>query len=154
MIKKEYILILVSLLALVSCSEPYDYRVTDLENSIVEYSELPLEVKDLLNHSDQYMCVAAKEYDGNYHCSLYCLNSDKEYEIEVIHPKFGPKAWVNYEILTDKNKQISYRLDKEMPSPYIIFQNILYVANEYNFIRKNQNLETINNLSFTCYSLK
>lgn len=152
--KKEIVIVLILLLVIVSCNKPYDYRITDLKNNIIKYPELPLEIKDLLTHSSQYTCITPKGYDDNNHCLLYCLSRDEKYEIEVFYPKFGSKAWISYEILIDLKTQTSYRLEKEMPFPYIIFQNVLYVANEYNFINNNRNIESMNNLSFTCYSLK
>lgn len=148
--REKRLLILLFILTLVSCNNSYDYRITNLDNSTVKYSELPTEIKKIISNPDPSLCAVSQ----NISCDLYCLDKGGSYEIETFHYRFLPQAWIAYLVLTDRDKQTSYRIETNQSMPYIIFKNKLYIANEYNFIGTNENSETANNLSFTCYNLK
>ncbi len=149
--KKNTILFTITIL-LLGCYSSYDYRITKLEKQSFKYDELPDEIKFFIGNPSEYKSIKS-EYNNS--TSIFCLDESCNYSVRS--KETGP--WIDYSILTDNNKKITYRVEREIPTPYIIFQNKLYFMTEYNLLRsiKNEEVifdERIYTTSFTCYELK
>ena len=70
------------------------------------------------------------------------------FSLETIKTWYGP--WVEYEKLTDKQKDISYMINQGVPDPYIVFRNKLYIPDRYNILGSKSVFEAI----YTEYQLK
>lgn len=122
-----------------SCSS-YDYRITSLEQKRLKFDELPLEVKKYLSNRPK-----CEDYDM---LLFVDLADTANYREETIGTLIGP--WVDYEKIIDKQKNISYRINQGVPSPYIIFKNKLYIPDRYNILCGESVLEA----RYTEYKLK
>jgi len=72
-----------------------------------------------------------------------------DYKVENVKTLIGP--WVSYVKLINIKNNTSYKIDQGVPSPYIIFENKLYVPDRYNIFTT---LDDLNSLEFTRYELK
>ena len=101
--KKNIILFTILLWVATSCS--YDYRLKNLNHRELTYEELPDSVRTLL-----YSSMGDIILNG----LLFVNPSDTSvYRYEVVFYKIAP--WVPaYCKLTDTNKNISYRIEKEL----------------------------------------
>jgi hypothetical protein len=136
------LVILIFGLGIMGCGS-YDYKVNNLEYRKVRFEDLPTRVKDLYYDPTDFM----DDY-GNV-TSLVSLDDTNEFELETINTWIGP--WVAYEKLIDISNGISYRIDKGMPHPFVIYKNKLYLTNKFNVFTTIKDYST---LEFTCYSLK
>lgn len=71
------------------------------------------------------------------------------YRLETVKTWIGP--WVSHEKLINIKTNVSYKIDQGVPSPYIIYENKLYVPSKYNMFTTIDDLYT---LGFTQYDLK
>ena len=140
--KKNIILFTILLWVATSCS--YDYRLKNLNHRELTYEELPDSVRTLL-----YSSMGDIILNG----LLFVNPSDTSvYRYEVVFYKIAP--WVPaYCKLTDTNKNISYRIEKEVGQHMIIDSNThnLYVPNNKDSYSIN---EWIFKETFTEYELK
>ena len=137
---KNLIFILVAVI-FSSCSS-YDYKITSLEFKKLNFDELPLEVKEYLSNppdpiGDSYKMLV-----------LIDLTDSVNYSLETVETCIGP--WVNYQKLIDKQKKVSYRINRGVPDPYIVFKNKLYIPDRYNII----SVESARKAIYTEYQLK
>lgn len=124
-----------------SCS-PCDYNISNLDMEEISYYEAPDIVKKVYK--------SPSEYEDNYGqtFTLICLSESDSFNIERIN--FIKEPWVAYTKLYDLNKKISYKIEYKKPTPLIIYQNKLYIQNQYLDVG-SVNLST---LTFFRYSLK
>ncbi len=126
----------------VSCNS-YDYKITSLEQKKLNFGELPVEVKNYLSNPTDPIVDSYKML------VLIDLSDSANYREETVGTLIGP--WVNYHKLMDKQKKISYRINRGVPSPYFVFKNKLYISDRYNIIgRKKSAIEA----KYTEYQLK
>lgn len=135
----RYFIVILITIILVGCSS-YDYKITSLKHKNLNYTELPFEVRKYL--SDQPKC---EDYDM---LLFVDLSDTANYSVESIKTFTGP--WIKYEKLVDKQKNISYRISQDVPSPFIVFQSKLYIPDKYNILCGGSIIEAI----YTEYQLK
>lgn len=125
-----------------SCND-YDYNINSLKHEKVKFTDLPVEVTQYLRNPT--------EAQNDIQTMLLELPKEKEknYRLETVNTRIGP--WVAYEKLVDIKKNISYKIDQGVPSPYIVFENKLYVPDRYNIFTT---VDDLNSLEFTQYELK
>lgn len=136
---KNVIVLIMVLLLSFSCKS-YDYNITSLKKKTLKYEELPFEVK-------KYLANLPKCED--YDMFLFVDSADTMNYIEkTVETLTGP--WVDYEKIIDKRKDISYRINQGVPSPYIVFRNKLYISDRYDILCGNSIVKAI----YTEYQLK
>lgn len=131
-------LIIVTLFS--SCN---DRNIKTLKSEKVKFEDLPVEVSQYLGNPT--------DYQNDIQTMLLELPKGKEnnYRLETIKTWTGP--WVAYQKLINTKKNISYKIDRGVPSPYIIFENKLYVPDRYNIFTT---VDDLSSLEFTRYDLK
>ena len=137
---KNLIVFIVLLLSF-SCKS-LDYKIASLEQKKLKFDELPFEIKEYLTNpfdpiGDSYKMLITIN-----------INDTARYHLETIKTWYGP--WVDYEKLKDKQKNISYRINQGVPSPYIVFRNKLYIPDRYNILDSKSVFEAV----YTEYQLK
>lgn len=114
------LLLIILILSITSCAVDYDYdyRIIKLPYQDLSYEELPNDVKMLFyaasignTKKDRLLFVDSTDI------STFCLK-----ETETIS---GP--WIAYFKLMDNKKQISYRIEYNLPFPYILYHNKIYI---------------------------
>ena len=138
---KNVIVLIIVLLLSFSCKS-IDYKITSLEQKTLKFDQLPFEIKEYLSNppdpiGDSYKILI-----------LININDSTNFSLETITTWYGP--WVDYEKLKDKQKDISYRINQGVPSPYIVFRNKLYIPDRYNILGSKSVFEAI----YTEYQLK
>ena len=125
------------------CSS-YDFKITELKQEKIKFSDLPLAVREFL--------IRPPEFDNENPNSLIVVNSQEadRYVSEVIFNKWV-SSWVDYVKLLDTKSKISYRINQGVPDPYIVFDNKLYIADRFNILTT---VDDLNQVEFTCYVLK
>ena len=109
---------------------------------------MPVNVKNFLNNPSKYKKISPEEYNLGVK-DLVCLDGDNLFELEIIETKVGP--WIYCLKLIDLKKKLTYKIEQGTPFPYIIYEDKLYIADRYNLFTAVKNL---NDIEFTCYSLK
>jgi hypothetical protein len=132
--------LLLSILFLSSCN---NRNIEKLTNEKVKFNDLPLEIKEYLKNPT--------DMQSEIHSMLLELPKRKEpnYRLQTVNTWIGP--WVNHEKLINIHKDISYEIDQGVPSPYIVYQDKLYIPDRYNIFTTVDDLST---LVFTRYDLK
>jgi len=123
----------------VGCSD-YDYKITSLNRKVMKYDELPSELK-------RFLSIRPKCED--YDMLLFVELADSvSYSLDVIDTWYGP--WVDYVKLKDNSKGVSYRINQDIPDPFIILKNKLYIPDRYDILCGGSVFEAI----YTEYQLK
>lgn len=141
---KKYLIFFIIVL-LNGCNNPYDYSINILECDNVTFSALPAEVKDF------FYSLKNKSVSIRYGEKVINLDSIGEYQFETIQTKIGP--WIDYYKLIDKTKNISYRINYNIPKPIIIFDRKLFISQGYNMLSVGL-MNDLDCLEFYEYSLK
>ena len=138
---KNGIVLIIVLLLSFSCKS-FDYKITSLEQKTLKFDELPFEVKEYLSNPPDPI--------GDSYKMLILINKNDStnFSIETVTTWYGP--WVDYEKLKDIQKDISYRINQGVPSPYIVFRNKLYIPDRYNILGSKSVFEAI----YTEYQLR
>lgn len=118
-------------------------NIKTLKSEKVKFNDLPVEITQYLRNPT--------EVQTDIQTMLLELPKGKEnnYRLETVNTWIGP--WVSYEKLLNIEKNISYKIDRGVPDPYIIFENKLYVPDRYNIFTT---VDDLNSLEFTRYELK
>lgn len=118
-------------------------NINTLKSEKVKFKDLPTEVIHYLKNPT--------EAQDDIQTMLLELPKGKEpnYRLETVKTWIGP--WVAYEKLINIKKDIYYKIDQGVPSPYIIFDNKLYVPDRYNIFTT---VDDLNSLEFNRYELK
>ena len=134
----KYFIIIVILLS--SCN---DNNINTLKQEKVKFNDLPVEVVQYFKNPT--------DSENDIQAMLLELPKGKEpnYRLETVNTWIGP--WVAHEKLINIKKNISYKIDQGVPSPYIVFKGKLYIPNEYNIFTTGDYLKT---LEFDRYELK
>lgn len=118
---KKYIIVLVTLLLIIGCS--FDCRIKNLDHRQLNYSELPEEVKDCL----------AEAFEANFSGEALFVNKEDStrYCVEdiwncLVH------SWLDYVRVVDKKKNKNYRIEQDMPEPFLFYNDRLFIFSEYN----------------------
>lgn len=120
-----------------------DRNINSLGNEKVMFKELPFEISQYLENPSDYQL--------DIQSMLLELPKGKKpkYKLETVNTWIGP--WVDHEKLINIEENISYKIDQGVPSPYIIFEDKLYVPNKHNIFTT---VDKLNSLEFTKYDLK
>lgn len=131
---------LLSTIFFISCDK---HNIDELKNEKVKFEDLPVEISTYLKNPT--------EAQSDIQSMLLELPKGEEpkYKLETINTWIGP--WVDYTKLIDLERNIYYKIDQGVPSPYIVFNGELYIPNEYNIFTTVEDLRT---LEFDRYKLK
>lgn len=142
---------LAPLLFLVTACD-YDYKIESLENRIIPYDSLPSLVQErLIEASSQLSSGSAEGVIPSPDLIVVNKEDASNYETEVV---WNPivSAWVRYIKLFDNKENIYYKINRETPQPYIIYNKNLYIPDDYNILLSGGGNVTKPN--FTEYHLK
>lgn len=130
------------IIALLFCS-CNGQNINTLKSEKVKFKDLPVEITQYLKNPT--------EVQNDMPTILLELPEGKEknYRLETVKTWIGP--WVSYQKLINNKKNISYKIDREVPDPYIVFENKLYIPDRYNIFTTVDDLES---LEFIRYELK
>lgn len=136
----RYWIFLIIIMLFSSCN---NRNINTLKNERVKFKDLPVEIIQYLRNPT--------DVQNDIQTMLLELpkGKQKKYRLETVKTWIGP--WVAYEKLINTEKNISYKIDQGIPSPYIIFENKLYVPDRYNIFTT---VDDLNSLEFTMYELK
>lgn len=118
-------------------------NINTLKSEKVKFESLPVEVIQYLRNPI--------DVQTDIQTMLLELpkGKEKKYRLETVKTWIGP--WVAYQKLINIENNISYKIDQGVPSPYIVFENKLYVPDRYNIFTT---VDDFNSLEFTRYELK
>ncbi len=136
------IIFILMILSLSGCNKNY-YKLDELKHEKIKFNDLPKDIKIYLKDQGDY------QLDIQSMLIVLPINKKTNYSLETINTLIGP--WVSYEKLLDKEKNLFYKIDQGIPSPYIIFENKLYIPNMFNIYTT---VNDLNEVEFTCYFLK
>ena len=103
------------LLVLCGCSS-YDYKVSSLPSKELSYQELPKEVRLRLS--------SIKPCDPSTGALLVVDSIDSlRYSLEEVATITRP--WISFIKLMDNKKRLAYRIERDVPEPYIILDGAL-----------------------------
>ena len=141
--KKSTILIGVLLLSIIFFSSCNGQNIKGLKNEKVKFNDLPTEIIEYVRNPT--------DLQSDILSMLLELPKEKEpnYTLETVKTLIGP--WVDHEKLINIKKDISYKIDQGVPSPYIVYEDKLYIPDRYNIFTTVDDLST---LVFTQYDLK
>lgn len=136
----KYWIFLIIVMLFSSCN---GRNIKTLKSEKVKFKYLPVEVIHYLRNPT--------DSQNDIQTMLLELPKGKEknYRLETVKTWIGP--WVAHEKLINIKKDIYYKIDQGVPSPYIIFENKLYVPDRYNIFTT---VDDLNSLEFTRYELK
>ena len=119
------------LLVLCGCSS-YDYKVSSLPSIELSYQELPKEVRLRLS--------SIKPCDPSTGALLVVDSIDSlRYSLEEVAAITGP--WISFIKLMDNKKRLAYRIERDVPEPYIILDGALYIPDRYNILYSDETLK-------------
>lgn len=140
----KYFYYLFVILSIVCCSFDYryDYKIKQLQHQDLSYNELPKEVNDYLSFIAQ--C-------DTYIYDLAFVNpaDSSRFRFKVIKSVLVD-SWIAYYKIIDTDKNLVYRIEQGVPSPYIIFNNKLYVTDKFNVLY----IGDVDQTKYTEYELK
>jgi|SRR5699024_2838764 len=118
-------------------------NINTLKSEKVKFESLPVEVIQYLRNPI--------DVQTDIQTMLLELpkGKEKKYRLETVKTWIGP--WVAYQKLINIENNIFYKIDQGVPSPYIVFENKLYVPDRYNIFTT---VDDFNSLEFTRYELK
>ena len=116
------------LLVLCGCSS-YDYKVSSLPSIELSYQELPKEVRLRLS--------SIKPCDPSTGALLVVDSIDSlRYSLEEVATITGP--WISFIKLVYNKKGLAYRIERDVPEPYIILDGALYIPDRYNILYSDE----------------
>ena len=116
------------LFVLCGCSS-YDYKVSSLPSKELSYQELPKEVRLRLS--------SIKPCDPSTGALLVVDSIDSlRYSLEEVATITGP--WISFIKLMGNKKRLAYRIERDVPEPYIIFDGALYIPDRYNILYSDE----------------
>lgn len=136
------VVFILMIFGLVGCNKSY-YNLSDLKHDKLNFNNLPQDIILYLKNPGEY------QIDIQNMLVELPKNKKSNYHLETVNTLIGP--WVAYEKLVDKEKNIYYKIEQGVPSPYIVFENKLYIPDRFNILTA---VEDINKVEFSCYILK
>ncbi|WP_455064130.1 response regulator [Prevotella sp.] len=116
------------LLVFCGCSS-YDYKVSSIPSIELSYQELPKEVRLRLS--------SIKPCDPSTGALLVVDSIDSlRYSLEEVATITGP--WISFIKLMGNKKRLAYRIERDVPEPYIIFDGALYIPDRYNILYSDE----------------
>lgn len=117
-------------------------NINSLKHEIVKFENLPIEVADYLENPEDY------HDDILYMLIELPKGVESRYKIEVKKAMVGP--WESHKELINTKEDVLYEIDRDVPRPYIVFENKLYIPDRYNIFTT---VEDLNSLEFLRYEL-
>ena len=118
-------------------------NIKTLSSEQVSFEDLPAQVAQYLQKP------ADVQKDVQSMLIVLPRGEESKYRLETVKTWTGP--WVAYTELINQEDDLVYRIDRGVPSPYIVFEGSLYVPDRYNIFFAGKGLNTV---KFTCYQLK
>ncbi len=118
-------------------------NISTLKHEKVKFKDLPIEIVKCIKNPNDF-----QEERNNMLIELP-KGKNVDYKVENVKTWIGP--WVSYVKLIDIKNNTSYKIDRGVPSPYIVFENKLYVPDRYNIFTT---VDDLNSIEFTRYELK
>ena len=134
------IVLLLSILFFRSCN---NRNIEKLANEKINFNDLPFEIKEYLKNPTDL------ESETNLMLLELPKGKDPSYRLETVGTWIGP--WVDHEKLINIREDISFEIDQGVPSPYIIFEDKLYIPDRFNIFTT---VDDLSSLVFTRYDLK
>ena len=119
----KFVIFLSLVFFLTSCID-YDYRISDLPCKKLTFNELPVKLQERLS--------AYPSDTALYKTGIMLLEYKDCIRFYDEVKKIGP--WIAYVKIIDANRNITYRIERICPPPYIIFNDRLYIPDEYNVL--------------------
>jgi len=118
-------------------------NINTLKSEKVKFKDLPEEITQYLRNPTYVQ--------NDIQTMLLELPKGKEneYKLETVKTWIGP--WVSHEKLINIKNNTFYKIDQGVPSPYIVFENKLYIPDRYNIFTT---VDDLNSVEFTRYELK
>jgi len=118
-------------------------NIDTLKHEKVKFNDLPVEISEYLKN--------LSDTQNETETRLLELPKEKEknYKLETVKTLIGP--WVAHSKLINIKKDIYYKINQGVPSPYIIFENKLYIPDRYNIL---STVDDLNKVEFTRYDLE
>jgi hypothetical protein len=135
--------ILLSLILLFSGCNSYDFNISELAHKRVKFEDLPDRVKNFYLYPSEF---------GESNPSIIdfaCLDKDCSYDLVTVDTWYGP--WVNYYVLTNQIRRVSFRIDQGTPIPYVVYSDKLYIVDKFNIFT---GISDYSALEFTIYDLE
>lgn len=123
------------------CSKNY-YQLSSLKHYTMNFNDLPEDVIMYLKNPTDYQ----KDIQTML---LELPKGEKNSKLETVGTWIG--TWVDYEKLINIKNDIYYKINQGTPSPYIVFENKLYVPDRFNIFTT---VDDLSQVEFTCYILK
>lgn len=141
---KKYIFYILVISSIVSCSRGlgYDYKIKQLQHKDLSYNELPKEVHD-------YLSLITRCDTSLSDLAFVNPVDSSRFRFMVVKSIFVD-SWIAYYKLIDIDKNIIYRIEQGEPSPYIIFDNKLYIPDRFNTLY----IGDVDQARYTEYELK
>ncbi|PZX49223.1 hypothetical protein LV84_04287 [Algoriphagus ratkowskyi] len=136
----RYWISLIIVMLFSSCNER---NISTLKHEKVKFKDLPIEIVKCIKNPNDF-----QEERNNMLIELP-KSKNVDYTVENVKTWIGP--WVSYVKLIDIKNNTSYKIDRGVPDPYIIFEDKLYVPDRYNIFTV---VDDLNSLEFTRYELK
>ncbi|NJY64325.1 hypothetical protein HC174_16425 [Salinimicrobium sp. CDJ15-81-2] len=114
-----------------------------MKHEKVKFNDLPVEIVNCIKNPNDF-----QEERNNMLIELP-KGKNVEYKVENVKTWIGP--WVSYVKLINLHNNTFYKIDQEVPNPYILFENRLYVPDRYNIFTT---VDDLNELEFIRYELK
>lgn len=118
-------------------------NISTLKHEKVKFKYLPIEIVKCIKNPNDF-----QEERNNMLIELP-KGKNVDYKVENVKTWIGP--WVSYVKLIDIKNNTSYKIDRGVPGPYIVFENKLYVPDRYNIFTT---VDDLNSIEFTRYELK
>lgn len=97
----------------------YDYDLRKLEHRELNFNELPNEVREYIHHKKEKACIIDD-------IQFVTPNDTMRYHEERISDILLP--WVvKFSVLKDNHLKKDYKVDKRLVTPFMIYQNKVYV---------------------------
>lgn len=114
-----------------------------LNHETVTFNELPVEIQEYLeNPTDTRVSVNSMILE-------IPRNDEPRYKLDTVKTWIG--LWIDHSKVIDIQTNKYYEIDQGVPSPYIIYNNILYITNTFNIFTT---VDDLNKLKFTKYYLE
>ena len=141
---KKYIFYILVISSIASCSRDlgYDYKIKQLQHKDLSYNELPKEVHDYLSLITQ--C------DTSLSDLAFVNPADSSRFRFMVVKSIFVDSWIAYYKLIDIDMNIIYRIEQGEPSPYIIYDNKLYIPDRFNTLYMGD----VDQARYTEYELK
>ena len=114
-----------------------------LSHETVAFKDLPIEVQHSLENTTNTRA------DVNSVILEIPESNESRYKLETVNTWIGP--WLDHSKVIDIRTNQYYEIDQGVPSPYIIFDDKLYIPSTYNIFTT---VDDLNKVKFTKYHLE